>query len=275
MTTDLIKRVDRVENASFISLYSAGAAWGTGWHEEDGVTAVWSGQDDDPGFSCVLNLAASSARERTLRSLERVVRERGGVVFGVDTHPDLEDWATEERFRRLGFERDCEECIWARPIESPVEPRPLPADLHIERARESQRELFARALNAGWHLPLEAARGHVFASTIGMANWFHYLAYVDGVPAGVSVMFVHDNVADCFLSATVPAYRGRGAQTALIERRLADGLAVGCNLATSQTVVDNASPRNMARQGFTPLYRRWIYGKRLRDYSDRSLFRAL
>jgi GNAT superfamily N-acetyltransferase len=66
------------------------------------------------------------------------------------------------------------------------------------------------------------------------------------------------------LSATLPEYRGRGIQTALIERRLVDGLVVRCDLATSQTVVTNASPRNMARQGFTPLYRRWIYGKRLR-----------
>jgi kynureninase len=119
-------------------------------------------------------------------------------------------------------------------------------------------------LNAGWGLPADAARGYVFAATIGIENWRHYLAYVDGSPAGVSVLFVHDKMADCFLSATLVAYRGRGAQTALIERRLADGVAMGCDLATSQTVVTNASPRNMTRQGFTPLYRRWIYGKRLR-----------
>ena len=264
MTPNLIKRVDRVENASFMSLYTAGEAWGTGWHTQDGVTAVWAGQDDDPSFSCVLDLAASPNPERTLLSMEQVVRERGGLVFGVDTHPDLENWATEERFKRLGFERDCEECIWAKELAGAREQQPLSPGLTVERAQTSQREIFAHVLNAGWNLPLDAARGHVFAAAIGMENWLHYLAYIDGSPAGVSVMFVHDNVADCFLSATLPEYQGRGAQTALIERRLVDGLAMGCDLAASQTVVTNASPRNMARQGFTPLYRRWIYGKRLR-----------
>lgn len=264
MTTDLIKRVDRVENASFRSLYTAGEAWDTGWHTQDGVTAVWAGQDDDPSFSCVLNLAASPDPERTLLSMEQVVREGGGLVFGVDTHPDLEHWATEERFTRLGFERDCEECIWAKELTGALEQRPLPPGLTVERAQTSQREVFAGALNTGWGLAPDAARGHVFAATIGMENWVHYLAYIDGSPAGVSVLFVHDNVADCFLSATLTEYQGRGIQTALIERRLDDGLALGCDLATSQTVVTNASPRNMARQGFTPLYRRWIYGKRLR-----------
>jgi GNAT superfamily N-acetyltransferase len=264
MTTDLIKRVDRVEDASFRSLYTAGEPWGTGWHEQDGVTAVWAGQDDDPSFSCVLNLAASPDPERTLLSMEQVVRAHGGLVLGVDTHPDLENWATEKRLKRLGFERDCQECIWARELAGAIEQRTLSPGLTVERAQASQREVFARVLNAGWNLPLEAARGYVFAATIGMGNWFHYLAYVDESPAGVSVMFVHDCVADCFLSATLPEYRGRGIQTALIERRLVDGLVVRCDLATSQTVVTNASPRNMARQGFTPLYRRWIYGKRLR-----------
>lgn len=264
MTADLMRRVDRVERESFISLYSAAVHWGTGWHMEDGVTAVWSGQDDDPSFSSLLNLAASPDPERTVRSLEQTVRERGGLVFGIDTHPELEGWAIPERFEKLGFERSSEERVWVRAMQGAVEPGELPAGLRIERADIMQRATFARALNLGWHLPEDAARGHIFAATIGAENWIHYLAYVDGEPAAVSVLFMHDNVADCFLSATVPAFRGRGAQTALIARRLADGVAAGCDIATSQTVVNNASPRNMARQGFEPLYQRWIYGKRLR-----------
>lgn len=264
VTADLITRVDLVERASFMSLYTAGEPWGTGWRQHDGVTAVWAGQDADPSFSCVLDLARSPHPDQTLATLEHIVRDSGALVFGVDTHPDLASWATPEHLEKLGFVPDCEECIWARPIDRAITARPLPEHVELVNVQQAEREIFARVLNEGWNLSLDAARGQVFAATIGAENWRHYLAYVNGVPAGVSVLFVHDNVADCFLSTTLPHARGQGVQTALIERRLADGLALGCDLATSQTVVNNSSPRNMARQGFTPLYRRWIYGKKLR-----------
>jgi GNAT superfamily N-acetyltransferase len=265
MNEQLIRRIDNVECQSFITLYSEAESLGTGWHTAHGVTSVWSSQDDDPSFSCVLDLARSPHMDETLSHLENVAHSRGARVFGVDTHPDLEDWATEERFQHLGFQPDCEECIWVLDLEEEATPAPRPDGVRVERAGPEDRELFAHVLNTGWDLPENAARGHVFAAGIGLENWYQYLAIVDGHAAGIAVLFVHDDVADCFLSATLPEFRGRGVQTALIEHRLADGRAMGCTLATSQTVVHNASPRNMARRGFQPLYRRWIYGKSLRD----------
>lgn len=264
MLTALIQRVDSVETESFISLYAAAEAWGTGSHTIDGVTAVWSGQDDDPSFSCVLNLANATQPERTLERLEQTVRERGGLVFGVDTHPDLDQRLSEDRLQQLGFERDCQECIWALDLSAGFSAGNTPADISIVEAGPADREVFARTLNQGWNLPEQAARGYIFAQGIGLSGWHQYMAYVEGKLAGIAVLFIHDRVADCFLSATLPDFRGKGIQTALIERRLNDGFRAGCNLATSQTVVHNASPRNMARRGFQPLYRRWIYGKRLR-----------
>lgn len=260
---NIIRRVDSVERESFITLYTAARAWGTGWQQKDGVTAFWSAGDNDPSFSCVLDLARASRPEQTLPGLEDAVRARGATVIGVDTHPDLGSWDADEHLTALGYRRDSAERIWARPLESTVDRTPLPQGLHISRVDSSLREEFIRVLNLGWGLAEDAARGHVFAAGIGLAGWHQYLAFVDGEPAGVAVLFVHDRVAHCFLSATLPQFRGRGLQMACIQRRLSDGRELGCDLAATQTVVDNASPRNMARQGFRPLYRRWIYAKRL------------
>ena len=264
MQQHLIQRVDKVESESFVTLYGAAPSHGAGWVTEDDVTAVWSAHDDDPSFSCVLNLARSPHPERTLQQLEEALRNEGATVFGVDTHPDLEHWARDERLRQLGFEPDCEECIWALDMTAGNATGMVNEEVHIRLAGPDDREAFTRTLNTGWGLPEQAARGQVFAAGIGLDNWYQYLAYVDGKLAGIAVLFIHDNVADCFLSATLPDFRGQGIQTALIERRLADGLDAGCDVATSQTVVHNASPRNMARRGFQPLYQRWIYGKKLR-----------
>lgn len=263
MQEELIERVDRVEGESFIQLYSASAAWGTGWHTEGSVTSVWSSQDDDPSFSCVLNLGDADDPAAMLVHLESVAASRGAIAFGVDTHPDLE-WANDQRLRALGYAPDSEERIWALDLTANPDGPAMPDGVEVRPAGSSDREQFARALNIGWSLDADAARGHIFAATIEHDDWLHYLALVDGELAGIAVLFIHDQVADCFLAATLPDFRGRGVQTALIEARLQDGLARGCTLATSQTVVYNASPRNMARRGFKPLYDRAIYGKQLR-----------
>jgi ribosomal protein S18 acetylase RimI-like enzyme len=65
------------------------------------------------------------------------------------------------------------------------------------------------------------------------------------------------------VAATAPAARGRGVQTALIGRRLVDARAAGAELAVTETVADNASPRNFRRAGFRLLHHRRIYGKTL------------
>lgn len=261
----LIERVDNVEDNSYLQLYTAGAAWGTGWHEEDGVTVVWSGNDDDPAFSCVQNLGDASDPESTLTRLEQAAANRNARMLGICSPPDLEQRLGEDWCRVRGYERDSEECVWALDLTAGHEPSASPDDVSIRLATTSDLDAFVRTLNIGWSLPEDAARGFVFASTIGLPAWTHYIAYVEEQVAGIAVLFIEDQVADCFLAATLPEFRGKGVQTALIERRLLDGMEAGCDLATSQTVVYNASPRNMARRGFQPLYRRWMYGKRLTD----------
>jgi hypothetical protein len=255
-------RVDRVERASFVQLYELAAELGTGTASDGDVVAVWSTRDDDPGFSCIIDLALSAQPEETVRRLETEARAGGAQVLGIDTHPDLDPGLTYDWFQRLGYELDCEECIWWRALE-PFEPRPLPAGLELRRVEAADGTTFAGVLNVGFGYATEYARGAIFASAIEQPGWFHYLAYVDGVPAAAAAMFAFDGVADCFVASTLPEARGRGAQTALIQRRLADGAATGCTLATAQSVVTNASPRNFARQGFRPVYRRWIYGKQV------------
>jgi hypothetical protein len=86
---------------------------------------------------------------------------------------------------------------------------------------------------------------------------------VDEQPAGVAVLFIHDQIGSFFMASTVPALRGRGAQGALIDRRIAECITSGCELMTAQSVVGNASPRNFARRGFDDVGTYWVYRKDL------------
>lgn len=259
-----ITRVDRAEMNAYIALYSAAAEHGCGWLELDGMYVVWSAYDADPGFSCVLNLADAADPGSMLERLEDAAAAQGARMIGVDTPPPLAVWATPEELQRRGYAHDYDELIVAAAI-----PRDLAAPAsadgsRIERVADpALLDVFARTLNVGYEVPAEHPRGYIFGSTIGMPDWRHYLVWIDDRPASASVLFVTDGVADLFVTTTVPEMRGRGAQNALIGARIHDGRAAGCDLATSQVIATNASPRNMARQGFEVLYKRSIWGKPL------------
>ena len=262
MSSDgIIARVERAENDAFLALYQAAAATcETGWQDVDGIWTVWSPHDDDPGYSCVLNLNDAADPKAMLARIEPLARSGGASVLGIDAPPALAARLTEAELSVLGFAADYQESIWARSIGS-NESFPAASDPRITRVTANERDIFARVLNLGYEVAEDSVRGRIFASTIGMPGWYHYVVHFDGEPGSASVLYVTEGVAQLFVATTMPDYRGRGAQQALIQRRLADGLAAGCDLATSQTVIDNASPRNMARHGFQQLHLRWIYGK--------------
>lgn len=259
----IMERVDAVERASFISLYEdAPPELNAGIYAEGQLLAVWLGSYDDPGFSAIFDFDAAEDLDDALERVSAMLREAGARVISLDTHPDLGPQFDHEWFSARGFAPSYDEQIWWRPL-ADFEPPPMPAGVVIERATSADAETFARVLNEGFDAAPDAGLGPAYAAVIGKPGWLHYLAYVDGEPGAAAALFIADGVADCFVASTRPAARRRGAQTALISRRLADGRAAGCDIATAQSVTDNASPRNFERHGFHPVYRRTIYARRL------------
>ena len=104
-------------------------------------------------------------------------------------------------------------------------------------------------------------------STIGHANWHHYLVLDDTRPIAGAAMYVHGDVAWFGLGATGSADRGRGAQTALLVRRGRDAAKLGCKWVCAETPPDtaerpNPSYRNMRRAGMEVCYSRAHYAFR-------------
>ncbi len=104
----------------------------------------------------------------------------------------------------------------------------------------------------------------VVRSTVGHEHWHFYLALDDRRPIAGAAMFIRGEGAWFGLSATIPSDRNRGAQTALLARRLSDAAAVGCTWVSADTQPDtlarpNPSIRNMRRAGLDVLYSRPKY----------------
>ena len=83
-----------------------------------------------------------------------------------------------------------------------------------------------------------------------------YLAELDGRPVATAAMRMHEGVALMAGASTIPSARGRGAQLALLERRLHDAGENACNLAMMGALPGSISQRNAERHGFRIAYTR-------------------
>ena len=97
---------------------------------------------------------------------------------------------------------------------------------------------------------------------LGGPRFRRYLARFDGQPVGEATLNIEDGLAQIAGAGTLPAFRGRGVQKALLARRLADAHAAGCDLAVVTTAPGTRSQDNVMRRGFALLYTRAILLRR-------------
>lgn len=76
------------------------------------------------------------------------------------------------------------------------------------------------------------------------------VAVLDGTPVGAASVMVLGSTAMLGGAATLPAFRRRGVQRALIEARLAVAARAGCELAIVTADPGSSSGRNVERTGF-------------------------
>jgi GNAT superfamily N-acetyltransferase len=94
----------------------------------------------------------------------------------------------------------------------------------------------------------------LFATFLGGGSAETFLAEVDGQVAGGAAMAFTGDVAVLHGDSTLPAFRCRGAQTALIAERILRARRAGCRYAMACTLPGSASQRNYERMGFTVAY---------------------
>jgi GNAT superfamily N-acetyltransferase len=79
---------------------------------------------------------------------------------------------------------------------------------------------------------------------------FAWLAEIDGEPAGGGAMAITGGIAALFGASTLPRFRSRGVQRALLDERLRAARDAGSDLAFLKTAPDSGSERNARRAGF-------------------------
>ena len=137
------------------------------------------------------------------------------------------------------------------------------ASIDVRLAADAEAEVWARTAAEGW------SEAHEFAGlmdglmqVMSASGALRFLAELDGFPIAAGAMSVHEGVALLAGASTIPAWRRRGAQRALLQGRLAHAAGTGCDLAMMCAAPGSESQRNAERQGFRIAYTRIKWGKR-------------
>ena len=147
------------------------------------------------------------------------------------------------RIRRTGYSTLC------RIGRSPVE---FKTDLEVRQV--SAGEIAAARDQLGETLWPEYAR------SAGSEGFFHYMAFDGTRPVAIAALCVFEDIGYLMAAATAEGDRKRGAQQALIAKRIEQAEQSGCTLLVSETLyMLGHSVRNLQRAGFVEAYEKEVY----------------
>ncbi len=130
-------------------------------------------------------------------------------------------------------------------------PAPPATDVEVSVVGLHDRDTWAEVSTTaffGDDVPAAMANlGPVISATEGAVG---FLARIDGLPAAAATLLVLGDIVYLGGAATLPAFRNRGAQSALLAARLAYARSRGCDLAVCESVPESQSQRNQERAGF-------------------------
>jgi GNAT superfamily N-acetyltransferase len=135
-------------------------------------------------------------------------------------------------------------------------------EITVRRIDPGEERVWAETMARGWGEMLELGAFMQDFGRISVESKTCFVAEWDGSPIAAAAIALHDGVALLAGASTDPAFRGRGAQAALLDARLGYAASVGSDLAMMGALPGNASQRNGERQGFRIAYTRIKWQKR-------------
>lgn len=184
----------------------------------------------------------------------------GGTTLLVQHPPVLETPELLELLASRGFTRGG---TWAKMLRPVGDPPEAPTDLRIAEVDPAEADRFGAVQAEGMEMPPFMAPW--CARQVTAAGWHTYAAYDGDEMVAIGSLFTRGDAGQLSGAATLPSHRGRGAQLALMARRIADARDLGVRWIGAETGSEtpedpNPSLHNMRRAGMTELYARqnWL-----------------
>lgn len=240
------------------------AGCGAGVHESPAGVAIFAG----PGSPMTQGLAMGldgpvaaadlDAMEKHLAPTGRGGRRQFELCPFAD--PTLPSLLADRRYRVQEWQlvwtlEVTEEAVASAPPELEV-PRLRAPELEIRRMRPGEEDVFFRVMLAGFleteDVPDESLA--LLRPAASAEGYEFYLAWLGDEPVGAGTLTWANGIAYVNGCGVRAAFRRRGAQSALIRRRLLRARELGCTVACANTMPGTSSRRNMERHGFRVAY---------------------
>jgi GNAT superfamily N-acetyltransferase len=257
---------ERGELEAFRSLF---AAWdGGNVSEVGGALCTAAGQLPRSAlFNRALALGlAAPATDDALDEVEAFF-SRHRVSYVVTLAPGAQPPDLAQRLARRGFERGYAwtkfELSFARDLDhKQAEPAAAPPGLRVERVGAGGASAFADVFERAYGTP-PVARPAI-ARAPSLPGWHCFVAFAGDTPVATGALCVAGDVGWLGMAGTLPAFQGRGAQSAILVARIDAAREAGCTTLVTETGTrvdrrEGPSYRNIVRAGFEPVYVRENY----------------
>ena len=150
---------------------------------------------------------------------------------------------------------------WVKMVRGNETPAEVKSEFTLKPVLPDERELAAKVACKGFGMPPFLLP--LMHAAFTAPNNYAYMMWDDKTPVAVGILSVVGDVGHLNTAATIPEYRRRGAQGALMSHRIKEAITKGCKLICTETGVipnqPNSSYQNMLRCGFSLAYERPNY----------------
>jgi len=148
--------------------------------------------------------------------------------------------------------------VMARPLENSAVPTPTAPGVDIRLATPEELDLWVLTVAQGFaeNYPVTHELLCVMKLFALRPDVLCYLACIEKRVVGGATLGLRGRIAGLFGASTLPDFRKRGVQTALLHARLQRAAESHCALAMSLAQPGSRSQRNITRFGFQTLYTR-------------------
>lgn len=186
-----------------------------------------------------------------------------GVPIGISLCPETQTDRIDRWLANRGFSIANH---WVKMVRGTTPPKPSNCSLRVELATPDQAGIVADIVKTGFEL--DEKLGSLFGAAVYSRRNRVYIAWDNDIPAAVGMLTLAGDVGHLNTAATIPEFRGRGGQGAIMARRIHDGIELGCKRFVTETWEPgdeiNHSYNNMLRHGFELVYKRpnWVLERR-------------
>ncbi len=129
--------------------------------------------------------------------------------------------------------------------------------VQVETSAADEYEMWADVMCRSFAFP--PAMGEVGRSVLIAPEMRRYLARVDGVPAGTTLLYSQLGMGYVDLVGALPEHRRKGIACALVTQAVADSAALGNRWTALETTTGSDAERLYKRLGFRTVYHRQRY----------------